>query len=250
MPLSARFTAGLSLVGVVCDAVGGLYLAYDIFRRHAGPLGLLTRLVTYSIAIAIPSWIALGPAFGVIMGCGVGLLLSFDNWLLARRQRLQLNSPIYQSPAAGATRGLVLGLAAVPRFGWRFGLVFMGAACSLMALVYGLGFVPTYRPHEGRRFSLPRSSVQGSLVRALTAGAGAAVAGLIVRGLGEAESLGLLFAFLLTLISVVVAVITPLVEYWTENAPDAFFIYAGLSLLFCGLICDSIPQVAVLLGPR
>lgn len=246
--MTDRFIAAVGLGGVFCDAVGGLYLAYDLFRRHSGLLGVLTRVVTYSIVLGVPFWIALGPAFGAIAGLGFGLLVAFDFWRLARIQRLELQSPLYQSPFAGAARGVVIGLASIPRYGIDFALVFGALAAAGLGLLYGMRYVRTTRVLEGRRIWPPRATIKAAFLRGAViaiAGAGAvAIAG------GQLEDLGLLLGALVGVSSIAVAFITPHVEWWTEHAPDSFFITIGLALLAIGLVLDCIPHAAVLLGLR
>src|SRR5690348_14972433 len=41
--------AGISVVGTICDVMGGLYLAYDLLGGNNGPLCTLTRVVTYTL---------------------------------------------------------------------------------------------------------------------------------------------------------------------------------------------------------
>jgi hypothetical protein len=240
--LSTRLNAWIGLAGVFCDAVGGLYLAYDLFRRHAGPLGMLTRAVTYGLVLAVPSWM-LGPAFGAIAGFGLGALVAFDQWRLARRQRLQLSSPLTQSWWAGAARGVVVGLATMPRFGLRFGLIMIAITGGLLAAVYGAGFVRTYRAY-GREWKLPHSALTAALWRGAAMGGAAALTAALCR---VGALFGLEIGLLVALSSVAVAAVIPRVEWWVESAPDSFFIGAGLALLSCGLILDSIPHVAALL---
>jgi hypothetical protein len=252
MTLSEHAVAGLSLAGSVCDMVGALYLAYDVFRRHAGPLGLLTRAVTYSLVMALPGWGLLGLAFAAIAGSGLGGLIAFDQWRLSRHQRLQLSSPLTQSAWAGAARGMILGLACVPDHGLRFGLAASGCAGGLAGLLYGAGLVPTYRPYRGGGWLPPRHVIRAAFLRGLALGAGVVAAGALVgrggtAGAGATAALGLELAGLIALVSILIALVAPVVEFWIENAGDSFFVYAGLSLLFCGLVLDSIPHIAVLL---
>ena len=61
---------GLALIGIIgsaFDALGALYLAYDLLGGGHGPLRILTRAVTY----------------GVIFGAGYGLPLGlYSAWSL------------------------------------------------------------------------------------------------------------------------------------------------------------------------
>lgn len=246
MILPPRIEAGVDLAGKVCDVMGGLYLAYDVFRRHAGPLGFLTRAATYSLMLAVPSWLALGAGFGAIAGFGLGGLVAFDYWVLARRQRHQRSSPLSQPWWSGLARGVVLGAAVVPRFGARFGVVLLACECLLLSVVYGLGWVPTFRFSTGR-FVPSRIAFRGSVLRAAAMGLAAAAAAQIVWGLSQAELFGGLILILTAVGGLVLMVLVPYVEYWIERAPEWFFIFAGMTFLFCGLVCDSIPSVLVLL---
>jgi len=248
--LSVRTEAWLELMGKVCDALGGLYLAFDIFKRHSGPLGVLTRAATYSVVLAAVSTPALGPSFGAIMGLGLGMLISFEFWRLARIQRLQRRSPLRQTTLAGVIRGAILGLAAMPRFGWRFGAVMALVSAACLALVYGQGFVPTFRPEKDRLFYVPKASLRASLLRALAMAAGGVAAAALVPGRGGALAFGAEIGGLVFLSSLAIGLIAPWVEWRTESASDAFFVGAGLLLLFCGLTLDTIPQAAVLLSGK
>lgn len=245
--LAPRAAAGIDLVGKTLDVMGGLYLAYDVFRRHAGPLGILTRAATYSVVLAVLFAVPLGASFGAIAGAGIGSLLALEYWLLARHQRLQRSSPLVQSWWSGAARGMVLGCAAVPRFGMRFGATLLVSESCTLGVIYGLGLVPTSR-FSPRRLTFSRTALRGALLRALAMGAAAAAAAGLVWGEVPAERFGLLIAGLTTLAGFLLTVSVPYLEYWVENAPESFFIAAGLALLFCGLVCDSIPSVLVLLG--
>lgn len=250
MIVSDRVVAAVGLGGTFCDAVGGLYLTYDLFGRHIGLLGFITRAVTYSIVLGLPFWIALGPAFGVITGVGFGILVSYDFWNLARIQRLQLQSPLYQSTQAGMARGIVMGLAAMPRFGVNFGLIFGALTSAALGLLYRFGFVRTTRVgFEGRHLWPPRTTVKAAFYRGACTALTAAAAIAFVGG-HELGDFGFEVGALVGISSIAVAFITPHVEWWTEHAPDKFFVVTGLSLLAIGLVLDCIPHAAVLLGLR
>ena len=55
----------LSLTGVVLDALGGLYLAYDLLGGKRGPLRLLSRVLTYSAIFGLGYGATLGLWFGL-----------------------------------------------------------------------------------------------------------------------------------------------------------------------------------------
>jgi hypothetical protein len=57
--------AAISIVGTVCDVLGGLYLAYDLLGGTNGPLRTLTRVVTYSLIFSVGYGLPFGPLKGV-----------------------------------------------------------------------------------------------------------------------------------------------------------------------------------------
>lgn len=55
----------LSLTGVVLDALGGLYLAYDLLGGKKGPLRTITKSVSYGVMFGIIYGLPLGLWFGL-----------------------------------------------------------------------------------------------------------------------------------------------------------------------------------------
>src|SRR5205809_317483 len=53
MIVGDRANAWLAFSGTICDAVGGLYLTYDLLGGRKGPLGFLTRAATYSLVVGL-----------------------------------------------------------------------------------------------------------------------------------------------------------------------------------------------------
>src|SRR5438067_13332262 len=75
--IDRHIIAAVSIVGTVCDVMGGLYLAYDSLGANNGPLRTLTRAVTYSLIFCVgyglPFGLLFGPRKGVELGMAVGL---------------------------------------------------------------------------------------------------------------------------------------------------------------------------------
>ena len=81
----SRSIALLSLGGVVVlDALGGLYLAYDLLGSKRGPLRRLTRLLTNSAIFGLGYGITLGLAYGAAGALVSGPLVDYE---LRRRAR-------------------------------------------------------------------------------------------------------------------------------------------------------------------
>ena len=56
----------MSLAGVILDALGGLYLAYDLLGGSRGPLRTITKGVSYGAIFGIAYGLPLGVWFGLV----------------------------------------------------------------------------------------------------------------------------------------------------------------------------------------
>lgn len=70
--------AGISLGGIVCDVMGGIYLAYDLLGGSNGPLRIITRIFTYVLIFCIGYTLPLGLTFGLVAGLGLGIALGLE----------------------------------------------------------------------------------------------------------------------------------------------------------------------------
>jgi hypothetical protein len=77
----------LSLTGFVLNALGGLYLAYDLLGAKQGPLQLLSRLFTYSAIFGLGYAAMLGLWFGLAGAFVMGPLIEYQLWRRARGGR-------------------------------------------------------------------------------------------------------------------------------------------------------------------
>src|ERR1700685_1812460 len=96
----------LSLTGVVLDALGGLYLAYDLLGGKRGLLRLLSRVLTYSAIFGLGYGVTLGLWFGL-----AGALISgpsVEYQLLRRAQGIDPSRVEWLSVAIA--RGLSFGI--------------------------------------------------------------------------------------------------------------------------------------------
>jgi hypothetical protein len=73
----------LALSGAVLDALGGLYLSYDLLGGKYGPLRTLTRCTTYAILYGV-GYGLIGRWFGVIGALLMGPILGLE---FSRRAR-------------------------------------------------------------------------------------------------------------------------------------------------------------------
>jgi hypothetical protein len=68
----------LSLAGVIMDALGGLYLAYELFGGKNGPLRTITKSASYGVLFGSAYALPLGVWFGLAGLLVSGPLLSFE----------------------------------------------------------------------------------------------------------------------------------------------------------------------------
>src|SRR5713226_6190112 len=78
--------AWISIVAIVFDLLGGLYLAYDLLGGEHGPLRTLTRAVTYGIYFGVGYGLAFGPLFGIVSGAAHGITVGWEFSLASRRE--------------------------------------------------------------------------------------------------------------------------------------------------------------------
>ena len=250
MIIENKTLAWFGLAGTVSDAIGGLYLTYELLGGNRGPLGLITRAATYGLIFALGYGLAFGPFFGAVAGAGLGSILAYEYWRLAYYQRNHGYSPLYSVRSSGAARGVVLGLAAMTRFGWHFGAIFGALNAALMFAVYQMNFAPVqdYAPSPHLRFT-PHVR-NAALFRALAIGISGAITGWLESRHVHAAGFGLSIGLVVGLTSLVLGAVTPVIEYWVENLPERTLATLGFGLLTLGLILQSVQYVFVLLAPR
>jgi hypothetical protein len=150
----------LSLTGVVLDALGGLYLAYDLLGGKHGPLRLLSRLLTYSAIFGLGYGATLGLWFGLAGALVSGPSIEYQ--LVRRAQGIQPSSIEWALMAA--VRGLSFGIAGWLAVGHDFGIAFGVLSALVMNIAYEFGFgTNIYRAYQRPR--LERRMVRAGIVR-------------------------------------------------------------------------------------
>jgi hypothetical protein len=249
MIIENRTLAWFGLSGALCDAVGGLYLTYELLGGARGPLGLITRAATYGLIFAAGYGLAFGPLFGAVTGVGLGGILAFEYWRIAYYQRTRGYSPLYNVRASGAARGVVLGLAAMPRFGWRFGAAFAFLNAAFMFVVYHLKFAPVQDYAPSSRPRLSPHARNAALVRALAVGVSGALTGWWIQGRhAHAAAFGLTIGLVVGLTGLVLGALTPVIEWWIEDLPERTLAIVGFALIALGLVLQSVQYATVLLN--
>lgn len=247
--IERHMLAAITIAGMICDGMGGLYLAYDLLGGKHGPLRILTRAVTYALVFALGYGLFLGLAFGLIVGIGLGLMLGLEFGRLTTFRQTPLPPQEGRSRLVllfGAGRGLVLGLAAFIAIDRLFGLIFGLLAAAGLLGVYALGYSPSAEYPADSRARLRKRPLIASALRGLSTGIASALAGLISEHSLPALLLGIKVGFVAGLVSFVVSIVAPFVESWADRLPARRLGAFGTVLLLIGLMLQSLQYLVVL----
>jgi hypothetical protein len=232
----------LALIGVVLDALGGLYLAYDLLGGERGPLRALSRLLTYSAIFGLGFGLTLGGWFGLAGAVGMGPTFEMQ---LARRARGI--APTRREWIMGALlRGLAFGIAGWLAVGHDFGIAFGLSSGAAMHITYELGYgTNEYRSYQRPR--IERRTVTGAVLRGIGIGAAGALSGAIT-GRPEAFLYGIQIGLVAGTLNSAVAMISPMVEWWAEHLPDRALGGYGAVLVLIGSALQTLQYVMPLVG--
>jgi hypothetical protein len=234
----------LSLTGVVLNALGGLYLAYDLLGAKQGPLRLLARLFTYSAILGLGYAALLGLWFGLAGAFVLGPALQYQLW---RRARGWLPSTLEWSLMA-TVRGLAFGVAGWLTVGHDFGVAFGILSALVMHIAYEFGFgTNTYRIYQRPR--LERTVVRGDIIRGVLVGLAGIVSGAIT-GRSEALLHGIQIGLVVGTLNTTITLLSPSVEWWADNLPDRALGGYGAFLVLVGSALQTVQYVTPLIRRR
>lgn len=232
----------VSLTGVVLDALGGLYLAYDLFGEKHGPLRLVSRLFTYSAILGLGYGATLGLWFGLAGAFVLGPAIEFQLWRRARG----ISPSTLEWATMAALRGLAFGVAGWLAVGHRFGIAFGILSALAMHLTYAFGFgTNAYRIYQRPR--LEQLDIQGAFFRGLVVGFAGVVSG-AVTGRSEALLHGLEIGVVVGVLNTTLTVLSPAVEWWADNLPDRALGGYGAFLVLIGSALQTVQYVAPLIS--
>lgn len=231
----------LALVGVVLDALGGLYLAYDLLGGQRGPLRMISRILTYSAIFGLGFGMTLGPWFGLAGAAGMGPTFEMQ---LARRARGI--APSRREWVIGAClRGLAFGAAGWLAVGHDFGMAFGALSALVMLVSYEMGYGTTeYRAFQRPR--IERKTVTPAILRGVGIGLAGAVSGALARR-PEAFLYGVQIGLVTGTLNSAVTIVSPSVEWWADNLPDRALGGYGAVLLLIGSAMQTLQYIAPLL---
>jgi hypothetical protein len=232
----------LSLTGVVLNALGGLYLAYELLGAKRGPLRLLSRVFTYSAIFGLGYAAMLGLWFGLSGALVFGPTIEYQ---LSRRAR-GIQPRTMEWAVMATLRGLSFGAAGWLCVGRDFGIALATLSAIAMHISYEFGFgTNAYRVYEKPEFD--RRLVQGGIIRGLLIGLAGVISGAIT-GRSEALLHGIQIGLVVGILNTAVTILSPPVEWWADNLPDRVLGGYGAFLLLIGSALQTVQYVAPLIS--
>jgi hypothetical protein len=231
----------LSLVGVILDALGGLYLAYDLLGGKNGSLRTITKSVSYGVMF--------GSAYGLVLGVWFGLagLLVSGPALSIEIGRRELRSvhPSFEALTFGLLRAASFGAA-----GWlskdsQFGINF-GIFCAVAFVAAYLLLGPPADTSLGRP-RIDKAVLKRAAFRGASIGLAAVLSGAIHKE-HHALSYGVEVGVVTGLSSGFLVAVAPAVEAWVDNLPDRRLGGYGAILVLIGSLFQTLQYVFPLAG--
>jgi len=241
--LTKQLISEISLTGILLDALGGLYLSYDLLGGKRGPLRILTRAVTYSFLFGFGYRITLGPIFGIVAGIGLGTSLALESAVIAS----ELTIPFVRSLFFGLYRGVAIGIGGALTFNWPFGITFGALGFVGLFLLYITGIAPVKLYSAIGKPKITLEGFRFSLARALVMTAAAILAGILHPIQIDAVRFGLEVGFAVGMVSLFMSTVSPFVEWWVDNLPEKKLGAFGAGLVVIGFLLQTFQYLASLL---
>ena len=244
MTIDKHTLALVSIVGSSLDAIGALYLAYDLLGGEHGPLRTLTRGVTYGILFGVGYGLALGPVFGLASGLTHGATLA---WEYSRASKQQPQPGFWHDVVTSAIRGLGFALGAAYLYGWTFGVIFGALAAVGQVIGYRMGIRPTLDLEPAARLRLSRRQLLGAANRTVGFSLAGYVSAVAARHQDVAWSVGLKAGLAVGVVTVIVGTFTPAIEWGADHVPEKSMGVFGVVLILIGFLLQSVQYWVALL---
>ncbi|MDX2104981.1 MAG: hypothetical protein SFY67_01135 [Candidatus Melainabacteria bacterium] len=239
--MEPHFSAQLTLLGMACDVVGGIYLAYDLLGGEKGPLNTFFRLVNYSLLAVLIFCISLGPKFALPAGIGIGCAFGLH---LENASRSNKDSFLFLLKL-GLIRALGIGTGVwvngFPKMAWLMAVIVivMSLVLPRMGISPALVYQSEKKPQLKKQQLLIACVLGG--VAMITAFIGAAFTGQSMV-FQFAIRMGLTFACT----TLIVTTLSPIIEWYADNLPPKTFGFIGAILFVVGFSIQALPSVAVM----
>jgi len=221
------------------DALGGLYLAYDLLGGQRGPLRTIARATGYMVLYFAGYASQLGPSLTiVIISVTMGVARAMESRGVEANTG-QIGNDRGRMIRFGLVRGLVLGLAGITIGGPVFGAIFGLCSGIALAATYYLDNTPIEDNTGHIRPRISRRSLISSLMRALGISSAGLIAGLITSEGAHPVVLGLRLGLAAGTVTALVGLFGPSIEWWIENLPERRLGVIGLAMIFVGILLQS-----------
>ncbi len=237
-----HLSAVITIIGMTCDVMGGLYLAYDLLGGENGPLALLTKILNYSVLMTLLFVFPMGLKFALIVGFGFGTALGLHFDRFGRSIPDSNEFLVSVALLRGAAITLAVWLNASPVLA-----AIMGVLVFIMSIVLPkLKISPTavYQSAKRPQLNVKQLGVAGVLV-CVALGSGLFGAS-ITHGDSHTIQFVLKFALAFGFTILVVTSLSPLIEWYSDHLPPQSFGTAGVILFICGFFIQAIPSFATI----
>jgi len=240
-PWPQDFIPILSLVGVLLDALGALYLAYDLLGGKNGPLRRVTKSISYGVLFGAMYAPPLGIWFGLAGLLFSGPALSFE----IERRGVRDVHPFREALAFGLPRALSFGTAGWLSKDYLFGVNF-GVLC-LVGFVAGNIIVGPPRLSKSGHPQISKPGLKRAVFRATSIGLAGTISGLI-HGEPHALPYGIEVGVVTGISSGILLAVAPAVEVWVDNLPARRLGGYGAVLVLIGSLFQALQYVLPLVG--
>jgi hypothetical protein len=228
------------MTGCVLDALGGLYLAYDLLGGDQGPLRMLTRVATYSVLLILIYTLIFGVRFGLIAGLGMGTALGLQlGYYRFHARELDFKSILLLS----FLRALAIGGAVAVNFQPLLGFVYALLAFTFFLVLYKIRLTPVIFYKIDKRPQFDKEKLKLVLVLSI----GSTIGGVLAWLITGTPMIELQFALKLGLtvgLSVAcAATFSPMIEYWADQLPERQMGVLGIVLFLIGFIIQATPYI-------
>jgi hypothetical protein len=244
MIIDKHTLALVSILGSSLDALGALYLAYDLLGGEHGPLRTLTRGVTYGVLFGGGYGIVLGPVFGLASGVAHGITLA---WEYSRASRHGPKPGFWYDAAMSAIRGAGFAVGAAYLYGGAFGATFGALSTVGQVIAYQAGIRPTIDYRPATRPRLTKHQLLAGVNRTVGYAVTGYVSSLVAQQREHAISVGLKAGLAIGVVTVAVGSCTPFVEWIADHVPERRMGVFGVGLIITGFALQSVQYWLVLL---
>jgi hypothetical protein len=234
----------VSIVGSSLDALGALYLAYDLLGGEHGPLRILTRGVTYGVLFGGGYGLALGPVFGLASGVAHGVTLGWEFSLASRHGP---KPGFWHDTAMSAIRAAGFGLGATYLYGGAFGATFGVLSTVGQVLAYRAGIRPTLDYQPATRPRLTKHQFLAAVNRMVGYTVTGYVSSLVAQQPEHAIAVGLKAGVAIGLVTAIAGTCTPFIEWMADHVPKKSMGVFGVGLIITGFALQSVQYWLALL---